>query len=136
MLIHPCRTLRKHDSVCRRQTCFPTCSLLLTQSLQFGNTRQIFSPHITMMCRRMMLCKIICQICLTGSPINFKLTLLLPIEQPFKSHVHQFCAPRLHSRVDYPFCSRVVSLNWGARLDMSHLLQDPMHMHCHFRINK
>ena len=111
MLIHPCRTLRKHDSVCRRQTCFPTCSLLLTQSLQFGNTRQIFSPHITMMCRRMMLSEIIRQIRLTRPPINLKLALLLSIQQPFESHIHRFSSFWSDSRVYYSFRCRIICLN-------------------------
>ena len=136
MLIHPCRTLRKHDSVCRRQTCFPTCSLLLTQSLQFGNTRQIFSPHITMMCRRMMLSEIIRQIRLTRPPINLKLALLLSIQQPLESHIHRFSSFWSDSRVYYSFRCRVVSLDWCAWLGVPHLVQYPPHMHSLFGINK
>ena len=68
-----------------RSAVLPFCrsvvlSFCRSHALQFCNTRQKFSPHISVMRWRMMLRKIICQIRLTGPPINFKLALLLPIE--------------------------------------------------------
>jgi hypothetical protein len=95
-------------------------SLLLTQSLQFCNKRQKCISHITMMCQWMMLHKVICQIHLTGGPINFKLTLLFPIQQPFKPHIHRFSSSlRSNSQVYYSFRRRIISLDWRAWLGMS-----------------
>ena len=40
----------------------------------------------------MMLCKVICQISVTGPPVHFELFLSDPVLDPVKSHVHGFGA--------------------------------------------
>ena len=144
MLTHPCRTLRKHDSICCCQTCLLcviTCitnlhSLLLTQLVQLSNPRQKIPSHIAMVGWRMMFCKIIRQVCLTGLPINPGLPLLFPIQQPFKLHIHQFCMLWPDSGIYYPLCCQIIHLDGRTWLGVTHLMQNASHMHSFLCINK
>jgi hypothetical protein len=138
MLTHPCRTIWKHDFVCCCQTCLHVFSLLLTQFLQLCNPRQKFSLHILMMCWQIMLCKIICQVCFTRLPISLKLSLLYllySIQQPFESHIHQYCLLWLDMRIHYPLRRQVICLDRSSRLGVAHLLQYFTQMHSLFGIN-
>jgi hypothetical protein len=137
MLTHPCRTLRKHDSVCHCQTylsCTATCiiifdRLLLTQLLQLCNLCQKIPLHIAIMGWRMMLCEVIRQVCPTRLPIYPELPLLLSIQEPFEPHIHQFSALWLDTRINIPLRCQVICLNRSGQLGVAHLLQYTTHMH-------
>ncbi len=72
------------------------------QLMQLCNLRQEFPLHIAMMDWRILLLEIICQVCFTRPPINAELPLLGSIQEPLKLHIHQFCALRADSGVNYP----------------------------------
>jgi hypothetical protein len=144
MLTHPCKTLWKHDSVCHHQTCLLciiTCitnlhSLRLMQLVQLSNLHKKKTSHIAMVGWRIMFCKIICQVCLTGLPINPELPLLFPIQQPFKSHIHQFCTLWPDSGIYNPLRCRIIRLDGSTWLGVTHLMQNVSHMHSFLCMNK
>ena len=73
-----------------------------------------------MVCRRMVLCKIVHQIGVSWSPVHSKLTLCFAVTEPVKVHVHCFCSFWLNFIIDHAFHCHVVCLDWGAELWMSH----------------
>ncbi len=97
---------------------------LLTQLVQLSNLHQRIPLHIAMVGWRMMFCKIICQVCLTGLPINLKSPLLFPIQQPFKLHIHQFCTLWPDSGLYYPLCCGIIRLDGSTWLGVTHLMQN------------
>ena len=70
-----------------------------------------------------MLCKVICQISVTGPPVHFELFLSDSVLDPVKSHVHGLGAVLFDLLVGESCQSSVVNLDWSRRLGMTHLVK-------------
>jgi hypothetical protein len=79
-----------------------------------------------MMCGRMMLGEIVCQICEAGSPVNNKLFLLDAVFNPVETHVNGFRTSLLDGFVGNSGGTSVIGLNRGRWLNVAKFVEsDP-----------
>jgi hypothetical protein len=82
----------------------------------------------------MVFSKVICKVGFPQPPVYSELILSLTILEPMKMHIHCFCSFGLDSVVDYPFCHRVVCLDWCFWLWVAHFGKYLLDIYCFFAL--
>jgi hypothetical protein len=84
---------------------------------------QIATAHEAVMGRGVVLGEVVGQIVGTLAPVDVEVALSDPVANPVEPHVHGFGSALFDSAIGNAGSARVVRLDWGGRLGVSHVLE-------------